>query len=679
MPWKKASLDQNQFAPSLIIRVTTIAVATIILFNQDLILIFTDALRNEATSYILALPFLLIYLIYRKRKMLRAVTPLQNQNQPKKARYLSTTAGTLLFIIAILLYWYGSYTFTPIEYHLFALPIFTAGLVLLLFNPQTLRQLAFPIAFLFFLVPPPSEILYTLGTILSTLSSQASSALVSLVGIPSTMNNEYGNPSILVTRPDGATMQFTIDIARSGVYSLMGFLIFAMLIVYMIRGKLWKKFALILIGIPVIYLFNIIRITASVLIGYQYGENSALQAFNLLGGWVLTLMSALLLLGISEKILKTQIFTKKIEKCPQCSSKSQSNHDFCSVCGKVKPAGVKIRKNDLIKASAIIASVLLLLSIQAPVFALTQSPAVVIINTPMGEQASTDLFPSVPGYDLQFAYRDTDFEEMAKSDMALAYIYTPKNESRKPIWVALEIASTRSVLHRWETYLVSYPLQQGLKPKVEQIELTDIQLTENPPIISRYFAFQYTKTNAIQAVLYWFESGEFTINSTSQQKQVKISLIAYPDGSEELPQIEEQLLAIAKFIVSYWQSIKTWSPVAIIMSQNGDKLAGATSMLLVAIVVMYEFDVKRQRKINTSAYQKLSKADKQMLDIIRETEKRTASTMHNIANAYYEATGQTIDEDQLIRKLAELEKIGIIRSCITNKHDEPIQTWQTQK
>jgi len=298
MPWKKASLDQNQFAPSLIIRVTTIAVATIILFNQDLILIFTDALRNEATSYILALPFLLIYLIYRKRKMLRAVTPLQNQNQPKKARYLSTTAGTLLFIIAILLYWYGSYTFTPIEYHLFALPIFTAGLVLLLFNPQTLRQLAFPIAFLFFLVPPPSEILYTLGTILSTLSSQASSALVSLVGIPSTMNNEYGNPSILVTRPDGATMQFTIDIARSGVYSLMGFLIFAMLIVYMIRGKLWKKFALILIGIPVIYLFNIIRITASVLIGYQYGENSALQAFNLLGGWVLTLMSALLLLHI---------------------------------------------------------------------------------------------------------------------------------------------------------------------------------------------------------------------------------------------------------------------------------------------------------------------------------------------------------------------------------------------
>jgi exosortase len=558
-----------------------------------------------------------------------------------------------------------------------ALPIFVAGLILLLFNSQTLRQLAFPIAFLFFLVPPPSEILYASGATLSTLSSEVSTALVSLVGIPSTLNSQYGTPSILITRPDGTTMQFAVDIACSGIYSLVGFLIFAILIAYVIRDKPWKKFALILIGIPVLYLFNIIRITTTVLIGYQYGENSALQTFHLLGGWAFTLIGTLLLLVISEKILKTQIFAKKLEECPQCSSKPQSNHNFCFTCGRIKAVGGKIRKNELIKVFAIVASVLLLLSIQAPVFALTQSPAEVIINTPMGEQASTELFPSISGYNFQFAYRDTDFEEMAKNDMALAYIYTPKNESLKPIWIALEIASTRSTLHRWEGCLVNYPLQQGIKPKVEEIELSDIQLSENPPIISRYFAFRYTQTNATQAVLYWFESATFAINSTSQQKQVKISLIAYPDSVEELPKIKEQLLTIARPIVSYWQPVKMWSSVAVIMSQNGDRLVATTSTLLAAILIVYGLDAKRQRKINKSAYQKLSKGDKQMFDVIRETEKRATSTVHNIANLYCEVTGQIIDEDQLLQKLAELEKIGIIKSYIASKHDEPILIWKT--
>lgn len=42
----------------------------------------------------------------------------------------------------MLLYWHGSYTFTPLEYHILTLPIFAAGLTLILFNPQTLRQVA---------------------------------------------------------------------------------------------------------------------------------------------------------------------------------------------------------------------------------------------------------------------------------------------------------------------------------------------------------------------------------------------------------------------------------------------------------------------------------------------------------------------------------------------------------
>jgi exosortase len=301
-------LHIRQSHVALIVKIAAVTLATLTLFSQDLVIIFNDALRSETASHILAIPIIFAYLIYRKRKMLTAVTPLETQSQPKETKYLPTITGILLSATAILLYWYGSYTFTPLEYHVSALPIFAAGLTLILFNPQTLRQLVFPIAFLIFLTPPPSDILYGLGSTLSVVSSEASYGIVNALGVPSTLSSEYGNPTIFITRPNGATMSFAVDIACSGVYSLIGFLIFAVFIAYIIRDKPMKKLALFLVGIPLIYLLNIIRITSILLIGYHYGEETALQAFHLLGGWILIFLGTLLLLAISEKIFKMRIF-----------------------------------------------------------------------------------------------------------------------------------------------------------------------------------------------------------------------------------------------------------------------------------------------------------------------------------------------------------------------------------
>lgn len=150
------------------LKIATIITATIAVFYGDLILIFSDALQNEAAIYILAVPFIIAYLVYRKRKMFRAVIPLNCNNQPKNTRNLASLSGVLVAATAVLLYWQGSYQFTPLEAHIYAftpirlhilaLPIFATGLILILFNPQALKQLALPVAFLFFLTPPPSEI-----------------------------------------------------------------------------------------------------------------------------------------------------------------------------------------------------------------------------------------------------------------------------------------------------------------------------------------------------------------------------------------------------------------------------------------------------------------------------------------------------------------------------------------
>ena len=648
-------------------------VATIAIFGQDLVILFNDALQSETTSHLLAIPFLFVYLIYRKRKMLRAVIPIENKVHPKETKHLPLIAGILLFITAILLYWHGSYTFTPLEYHMFALPIFAAGLTLILFNPQTLRQLAFPIAFLAFLMPPPSEILYVLGTSLSVISSEAPNAIVNAFGIPSTITSDYGNPTIIITRPDDTTMPFTVDIACSGIYSLIGFTIFAVFIAYIIRDKPWKKITLIIIGLPLIYLLNILRITTILVLGYYYGEDLAFQIFHLLGGWILIFLGTLILLAISEKIFKTQIFTDKKDRCPQCNLKLPLK-SFCYKCSRIlKPPKIRLYKTDIAKISIFTVCLILLASIQAPAFALTQAKPMVMVNN----QFSTEVLPQIPEYNLDFSSRETEFEAKAKQDMSLIYLYTSYNQSKEPVKVAIEIASTKSSLHRWETCLITWPVSKGYQTKVTQIELKDIKLNENPPIISRYFAFTYIDTNETQAVLYWFETAIFTINSTLQQKYVKISLIAYAEDTTNLSNIENQLVNIATYISNYWQPIKTWSQITMIISQNGATLAIVTTIVLMGTLILYALETKRQKRANTNAYQKLSKPNKQIVDAIIETEKTMTPTLEAIATTYQKITGKRISKEQLLKRLTEIETTNTIKSYVANRQDEPQQIWKT--
>jgi len=200
------------------LKALAIVIPVLVFYYQDLSIVFSNAFQNEATNYVVLIPFLFVYFMYRKRKMLRATIPHQSSNQPRNTRHLATLSGMLLCATAAILYWYGSYTFTPLEYHMLTLPVFAAGLILALFGPQTLRQLLFSVAFLIFLTPPPLGILYDLGSTLSVIGSEVSNAIVNAFGISSRISSEYANPTIIITRPDKTTMGFTLDLACSGIY-----------------------------------------------------------------------------------------------------------------------------------------------------------------------------------------------------------------------------------------------------------------------------------------------------------------------------------------------------------------------------------------------------------------------------------------------------------------------------
>jgi hypothetical protein len=193
---------------------------------------------------------------------------------------------------------------------------------------------------------------------------------------------------------------------------------------------------------------------------------------------------------------------------------------------------IKLNKTDFAKIAGIILVTIALLSIQVPVFALTQSPGETIIQTPQGTKVDINslMFPNIKGYNLSYSYRDAAYEQLTGNDAALVYIYSPQNRSQPPVYVAVQIGNSPTGQHRWETCLINYPLSQGDAAQVTTLEMHDIQLQDNPPVTARYFAFQYVNTNLTEAVLYWYQTAMFNVNGTSMQKSVMISLVIYPNN-----------------------------------------------------------------------------------------------------------------------------------------------------
>jgi len=659
---------------TLALKAAGIIAATIIIFHREFTLLFSDAMQHEPTSYVLAVPFFLVFLIYRKRKMLRAVMPVAEEEQFQNLRHLSLLSGILLASIAILLYWYGAYTSTGIEYQMFALPLFTAGLCLILFNSQTLRQLAFPIAFLIFLIPPPPAILCSLGSVLQIASAKASNAIVNAFNIPTTLTYQNGNPLITVITPNGTGLPFPVDLASSGIYSLVGFAAFAVFVTYLTREKPWKKAALIMTVIPAVYLLRILE-TAALLFTSYSRTNLVFQSAHLPSDWVLILAGTLILLVAYKEVFKTKIFAHKSE-CPQCNSPRRSDEEYCLQCGRiVRPASAKLGKEDVVKLFSVFLVASILLTFQGPFFVLARGQSTVVINTSSGEYYSSQVFPNQSQYLLTFVYENLNYEALTKQDMSLTYLYTPINGSGEQILATLEIASVKSDLRSWETYVLSWPESQSGRPRATQIDVQDVTLASNPPTVSRFFAFEYTDIGQIQAVLYWNETVNFMTNSTLQKKYAQISLIALPSSTYELARVKNALIVLATATADYWQPITTYSETTLIIIQNGPLLLTVPSTGLAIAIIYYKVEARKRKRSSQSAIEKLNKSDRDVVKAVQET--KQPATLENIARTLQETSPETIMTEELERKLEELEKTKIIRTSTYSLDDAPLRIWKT--
>ena len=676
--WSKVAVGIKNFYRH-ILSAALIGLLVMIVYGQDLEILANEALQNEALNHVILIPFLAGFLFYLKKDLVKASLALGKRQKQAKVRYVDELVGVILCLVAFLVYWYGSFTFYPLEYHLLSLPIFIMGIALILLNFEALVMLIFPILFLLFLVPIPTEFTYTLGGAMANFNTQISYSLMEVFGLPVTLSSEYGPPTILLMTSTGKPLSFAVDLPCSGIYSMIAFAMFAAFLAFVVSASTLKKLLIFAFGFLIFEILNVIRIVSIVSVGYWFGEEIAMVLFHTVAGLLLIFIGMLFVLVFADKILKVQILTTPQEQqsCPKCKISLKNLENFCQNCGKfLDQANLRISKASFVKLLLLLLCCsAVVLSIHAPTFAVAQGPIELTSN--VGWQNATNVFPEIPGYKLSFLYRDTDFEKVARQDASLVYGYFPLNESRSLVYVNVGVASSISNLHSWEVCLITWQTSQGRYPVVNVLDSRDIQLLQDVPIVARYLVFE-SPANYTQVTLYWYEKATFSTGITVEQKYVRISLIILTRNSADYPQLEEELLTVGQIVASKWEPLKTQSLIS---------LGVPAQQLLLIISVAFLFTTKtaqyfaeQRRKINNLKLFNnfASKQEKLVLQTILDLakDKKSMGTRDIVENVKSKR-GKSMRSKKLLNILTSLEKYGFVKRSLISVKNKAQLVWTT--
>ncbi len=662
----------------LILLIAMASLSAFIVYGNDFLILANEALQNESFSHVLLLPFFVGFLLYLKKDVVKASLAIDAHKKRTSAKYVNEVLGVILCLVAFLIYWYGSYTFYPLEYHLFSLPIFVMGITLFLLNSRALLMLIFPILFLLFLIPLPATVLYTAGGALSSVNTQVSYTILKALGVPITLSTSYGAPAVLLTTAAGQSVNFAVDIPCSGIYSLVAFTMFAAFLAFISKTSIFKKLLVFVLGFSVFALLNLIRIIGIFSVGYLLGEEAAVLTHSV-AGLILIFIGMILILVISDKILKIKIMTRPQEQqpCPKCTTGQHSFTGFCQNCGRFLGGG-----SNLLSSKTLLAKLLLLvlgcsvviLSIRAPTFATAQGSLDLLSGD--NWQNATGVLPEISNYTLSFLYRDTAYEEIAHQDASLVYGYFPANISSPVLYADIGIANSISNLHNWEVCLVSLQTAQGQNPLVKVLDSKETQLLQDPPLIGQYFVFDSTK-NYTQVTLYWYEKATFKTGLTVEQKYVRISLIILAQDSSDYLQFEEELFKAGQIIASHLEPLKTEALISLGVPAQQSLLVACIVFLVITKTAQY-LDEQRRTANNLKIFNNFaSKKEKIVLNSISELNKENKHMKtKDITDNVQKQVGKPINPRTVLKILKTLEEHGFIKRTVASINNAPVLEWK---
>src|SRR2546421_8492393 len=170
-----------------------------------------------------------------------------------------------------------------------SLIVILAGLVLFHWGTRTFSAVAFPLGFLFFMVPLPQIVFNAIAFPLQGFAAQNATTILEMIGIPVLRD---GNVIHLSRITLGVTE------ACSGIRSLISLLALAVAWSYVALPRGWVRWMLIASAIPITIAANVARIVVTGLIGQYVDPRYAEGFFHSFSGWVVFLVAVALLVAV---------------------------------------------------------------------------------------------------------------------------------------------------------------------------------------------------------------------------------------------------------------------------------------------------------------------------------------------------------------------------------------------
>jgi exosortase len=647
--------------------------ATLAIFWRDLLTLFGEGLVAEGYSYVLLLPFVVAYLIYKKRTILDAM---QSTPETRGLGDAWTLVGASLILTSFVVYYYSSFTFYAWEWRLLMLPAFVSGAVLVIFGFRFWRVIAIPLAMLLFFEPIFVLVTNPYWEVIANVSAIGSHAILNLMGVANQLTTSFTGPVI-----ETANTAFDIGVGSSGLQSLVGYTLFAVFAVYILYGSIFRRLALFVLGYPLLVALNIVRIVVIVALTVFVGPGVA-GAFHLTGGLFLVFLGTLLLLVIGGRFFRLS-FGPMGNPVRPCEHQIGSG-GYCTLCGRVfRSRGPSLTKSRSTGILVLVAGTLLLLSVLTPAFAQTTAFSKVSLssNTP---SELIQLLPAVPGWNLTFDYRDTATQAALQQVATLVYTYQ-KNSSNalfpQTVYAFVQIGP---LYHTWQGSLVTKLKELGLQ-SATVIEFKGVKVGTRTAVPGDFFVFQRAGSNLTEAVLEWITQSPFLIDGSYENEFVMMSIYqnvpalvntGLVTNSSDLQQVLNLYSQFGNKIADLWAAKNTVAAVNRSIPVGYALVASVAIPDGLAIAGYSVSNANRRRTVKRIVQTVASKENMLLLEAVKASNVLGNGLLTEIRDSYTSLGGTLASIQELPAMLREATELGILELSVLESDEKPYLAWR---
>lgn len=249
-----------------------------LLFSSTFAWLVYNWMNNSYYSHGFLVPLISGFFLWRRRDAFG-----RDNREPNTWGLVPQALGVVAFLIAQV--WQA--------YHLsaFALVVLLSGLALYFLGDKATRRIAFPLAFLVFMIPLP--FINHLSPALESFTATTSASAVRLFGIPA---------SNLGSQIELQNSSFVVGAACSGLNSVVALATLVVIFVYILEGSPRAKIVLLALAIPIAVLANIFRVSSLLVIAHLFGAEAGMRYFHDYSSPVLFLVAFALLIVVSRLV-----------------------------------------------------------------------------------------------------------------------------------------------------------------------------------------------------------------------------------------------------------------------------------------------------------------------------------------------------------------------------------------